>query len=66
MFRTNRACRHESITVVSITDGIIKLESKGNVADCGDRAFELTTSGDELTGTMKVYDRVFDVKATKQ
>lgn len=66
MFRTDRACRHEPAAVTSDKDGIARVETKGVVTGCGDRVFELKASGDELTGTMKIYDRVFDVKATKQ
>lgn len=65
MYRANRACRHEPISVISIIDNVVRLASTGNTSGCGDRKFELKAIGNELNGTMTLDNAIFDVKATK-
>lgn len=65
MYRADRACRTESISLISVKDDVVRLESKGNTAGCDNRVFDLKVTGNELTGTMTIYNRVFDVKAKK-
>ena len=57
------------ISVTGVKDGIVRLEQGGNfggVIGC-DRIFELTVSGSNLSGAMRVPDGgVYNVKASKQ
>jgi hypothetical protein len=71
IWRAARPCNsYLPISITGAKDGIVRLEQqggqKGGILGC-DRIFELTVSGNELTGSMSgSFPGKFDVKATKQ
>lgn len=71
MLRAARPCNGAlAITITDVKEGVARLEQSGfapgGIVGC-DRVFELTVSGNSLSGVMTGPDGCkFDVKATKQ
>ena len=70
MHRASSPCNSSlPISVTSVKDGVVRLEQGGafgGIIGC-DRVFELTVSGNDLSGIMSNPDgNTYDVKATKK